>query len=221
MELLRITPEQRTRLIGLPETGMGYQILSSNGARWIVANASIAIRFTALESGFFTEANYDALSGDPDEGRAAQLPPANIPGDFKILSGVEDDPIPFSPLYRNLANPVPPSDQAIPADSTFSYYRFSAYSKDWRVTAYGFVPGTYATTYSDLHFVPSGFAAVGRYALPNPASARFVFQIVTVTRPTLMGTAVPNYGQAGGGVEVFFQNGAINAPGFSFPINVG
>ncbi len=83
------------------------------------------------------------------------------------------------------------------------------------------MPGTYATTYSDFHLVPSGFAAVGRYALPNPASARFLFQITTYDRPTFMGTATPNFGQAGGGVEVFFQSQATNAPGASFMIDIG
>jgi len=72
-----------------------------------------------------------------------------------------------------------------------------------------------------MHFVPSRFAAVGRYALPNPASASYIFHIVTFDRPTLIGTATPNFGQAGGGVEVFFSTGATNRPGTSFQINVG
>ena len=38
--------------------------------------------------------------------------------------------------------------------------------------------GTYATTIEDLKVVPSGFAASGRYALPNPAAARYVYVVV-------------------------------------------
>src|SRR5262245_19451622 len=40
----------------------------------------------------------------------------------------------------------------------------------------GPAPGTYATTSTDVPLAPSGFAAVGRHALPSdePASHRFV-----------------------------------------------
>jgi hypothetical protein len=37
----------------------------------------------------------------------------------------------------------------------------------------------------------------------------------------MMGTATPNFGQAGGGVEVLFGNGAKNGPGLSFMIDAG
>jgi hypothetical protein len=57
--------------------------------------------------------------------------------------------------------------------------------------------------------------------MPNPASAPFVFSILTFDRPTLMGAATPNFGQAGGGVEVLFNAGATNRPGVSFMINAG
>jgi hypothetical protein len=118
-------------------------------------------------------------------------------------------------------NAIEPSPRIFAPNRPYSYYRFAAFYKDKRVDSRGFKAGTYATTYSDLHFVPSGFAAVGGYALPNPASAQYVFQIVTFYRPDLMATATLNYGQAGGGVEVYFKNGARNAAGCSFSINAG
>jgi hypothetical protein len=90
-----------------------------------------------------------------------------------------------------------------------AYFRFSANPNDPRVLRSGdFVKGTYATTYNDLQMVPSGFAAVGRYALPSSLSAKFMYIIITDSVPQLIGTAVPNFGQAGGGVEVQFVNGA-------------
>ena len=69
--------------------------------------------------------------------------------------------------------------------------------------------GTYATTYNDIRMVPSGFAAVGRYALPNPLSSKYAYVILTDTVPQIVGTTVPNFGQAGGGVDVLFKNGAL------------
>jgi len=101
-----------------------------------------------------------------------------------------------------------------------AYFRFSANPKDPRVLPNGdLVNGTYATTYNDLRMVPSGFAAVGRYALPSPLSAKFMYIIVTDSVPQLIGTAVPNFGQAGGGVEVLFLNGATAHNGIPHEIS--
>lgn len=106
---------------------------------------------------------------------------------------------------------------------TYCYYRFSPRPTNPRVDKKTgcFLPGTFATTDVDYRHVPSGFAAVGRYALPVPASARFVFQITTNQSPTYMRAAVPLFGQAGGGVEVFFQSGAKKLPANSDRIPVG
>jgi hypothetical protein len=83
-----------------------------------------------------------------------------------------------------------------------------------------FTNGTYATTFNDLRMVPSGLAAVGRYALPLPDAARYTYSIVT-NGPHRMGTALPNYGQAGGGVEVCFPNGAEPLPGRPHTMELG
>jgi hypothetical protein len=91
-----------------------------------------------------------------------------------------------------------------------AFIRYSARSQDPRVhpKTGNFAPGTYAAPWSEAPLVPSGFAAVARYALPNPFAARRVYLIVTNSTPQLIGAAAPNYGQAGGGVEVLFPNGA-------------
>jgi hypothetical protein len=88
--------------------------------------------------------------------------------------------------------------------------RVSAFPADRRVGLDGSLEkGAFATTIDDLRMVPSGFAASGRYALPNPAAARFVYIIVPGSGHTIDGGTVrPAYYQAGGGVEVVFVNGA-------------
>jgi hypothetical protein len=55
---------------------------------------------------------------------------------------------------------------------------------------------------SELNFVPTGFAAVGRYALPDLPPA---------CRRCEIGACLPLYGQAGGGVEVMFPKRFKNA----------
>ena len=61
---------------------------------------------------------------------------------------------------------------------------------------------------TDLTIVPSGLAAVGRFALPTRISARYVFRITPGKGVKIFyGTVIPNYGLCGGGVEVFFPDG--------------
>lgn len=203
MTIYRIGNEIRRRLIAEPESGMRFQVLK-NGL--VVFNASFAIPIEELRSRRFTEDDYSFLSGNPDESGMS----------LERLYQIQDYSLAFSLLDRSIPSDnfglsfpeavVEPSEAVIPSGMPFSYYRFSAYSRDLRVNSRtgDFEPKTYATTLADMHFVPSGFAAVGRYALSNPASARFVFSIVTYDRPDLMGTTTPNFGQAGGGVEVLF-----------------
>jgi len=81
------------------------------------------------------------------------------------------------------------------------YWRLSAYANDRRVTPdRRLVQGTYVTTNSDISVVGSGFAAVGRYALPNPFPSIYAFAVHPRpgTRMSL-GTVRPNFRQAGGG----------------------
>jgi hypothetical protein len=72
--------------------------------------------------------------------------------------------------------------------------------------------GTYGFPKSELPFVPTGFAAVARYALPNLPPACRQYEIRPPAGYTLKcGAAVPLYGQAGGGVEVMFPKNFVNS----------
>lgn len=83
------------------------------------------------------------------------------------------------------------------------FWRLSAYAKDHRITAdRALRAGTYVTSDSDIGVVGSGFAAVGRYALPNPFPAIYAFAVRPEPgTPIVIGTCRPGYGQSGGGVE--------------------
>lgn len=65
---------------------------------------------------------------------------------------------------------------------------------------------TFACPASEKPFVPTGFAAVGRYALPDLFPACWRWELKPVAGAHLdIGASVPLYGQAGGGVEVRFR----------------
>jgi hypothetical protein len=70
---------------------------------------------------------------------------------------------------------------------------------------------TYAPPSAETPFVPTGFAAVARFALPLLFPARWRWEIQpTSGTPIRCGASVPMHGQSGGGVEVMFPVGCAN-----------
>jgi hypothetical protein len=103
-----------------------------------------------------------------------------------------------------------------------SYFRFEPWPTSRRInqpTSGGVLAGTYTVPRSELPFLPTGFAAVARCALPNLLPACFKWELQPPSNtPFRCGASVPLYGQAGGGVEVEFPSafgdvrGAVPAP---------
>jgi hypothetical protein len=140
--------------------------------------------------------------------------------EWRLAASVLDPDVQTDPTLADIVTPQEVVGLQHPTEPRL-YVRYSAFPKDRRVLKDGrFTPGTYATTFNDATMTPSGFAAVGRYALPSPRSAQFVFPIVTDASPIYVGTATPNFGQAGGGVEVLFPMGASPLTGRAHRIPV-
>ncbi|MBR1124225.1 hypothetical protein JQ628_22045 [Bradyrhizobium lablabi] len=79
--------------------------------------------------------------------------------------------------------------------------------------------GTYAAPFSEAPFVPTGFAAVGRFALPLMTPARWRYELRPVPGASFKcGACVPLYGQAGGGVEVMYVNDTPNDGEIAKPV---
>lgn len=130
--------------------------------------------------------------------------------------GIEDDPgafVKFVDLNNSFLeqkymgrrlHQSPPFDRNACKGSVM--YRYTMLRDDPRIGSNGEVsPGTFATTSSDAAFVASGFGAVGRYALPALLPRCYKFKIVPPDgAPIKVGACQPNFGQAGGGVEVEF-----------------
>jgi hypothetical protein len=79
--------------------------------------------------------------------------------------------------------------------------------------------GTYAAPFSEAPFVPTGFAAVGRFALPLMTPARWRYELRPAPGASFKcGACVPLYGQAGGGVEVMYVNDTRNNGEIAKPV---
>jgi hypothetical protein len=93
-----------------------------------------------------------------------------------------------------------------------------ATSRRVRLGTNDILSNTYGFPASELPFVPTGFAAVGRYALPDLPPACRLYEISPPLNYSLQcGACVPLYGQAGGGVEVMFPKAFTNACTLSPP----
>lgn len=223
MSLLKIPGEQAKYLATFPETAMGFQLLElrpklSEFDLFLVLNSEFLIRLSEPSQLYSDLRILSELGPDPDKWEAEHIELTDGPqgGEMHIFTAPStrlatsllDVDIEWKDKIKSFF-----SRQKIIAISstkgTQAYFRMSAFKNDRRIGHAGeFLPGTYATTYNDIRLIPSGYAAVGRYALPNPNSAKYMFSLVTKTAPTYVGTAVPNFGQAGGGVEVYFKQGA-------------
>jgi hypothetical protein len=77
---------------------------------------------------------------------------------------------------------------------------------------------TFAAPFLETQFVPTGFGAVARYALPQPFPACFRWELQPVPTDIGCGASVPMNGQSGGGVEVMFVNQTHNHGPIANPV---
>lgn len=202
--MYRLDIGQEKILLEEPESGMGYQLLRA------AINGEGSLIFFAFNTELLVEPNeLHELAG---EGFEDEVETADAPQEFEVeevfdpASQENYESFDIQPPDPSYPSPKLPLSRSTGAYDGFK--RYLAGPRDPRVNEDGSLrPGTYVTTVSDSALVPSGLAAVGRYALPNPRPARYVSTIVpeqSVSVRYRYGTVVPAFGQSGGGVEVFF-----------------
>jgi hypothetical protein len=199
-----------------PESGIGYQVVS------------IAFRSQVRESGIlFCRSYFVPYERNGELLRAATNTPPEIDyfyleepriilseekklvGFTPSLEVTSISPLVNQPLVKHASSisQLPPFFQRATGSEVF--FRVSPYRKDRNIMPDGsVVPRCYCTSDNDMTVVPSGLAAVGRYALPSRLPAIHVFRIQPPKgTPYLCGTVTPNFGLAGGGVEAYFPLG--------------
>lgn len=214
------------RFDGVLEFGMGYHIVQDNQEVYILFGHEIVLPIS------------EAFLIDPYLARAPasyieNWVRNNSPPFPRDLDPCRADAFIHHPVLRNLtagpggavsappptpgtpvAGPVPyghlPFSRTTLSDSE-RFVRYTTFRTDRRINSLTgeVLPGTFAAPASEERMVPSGFSAVGRFALPSLLPAIWRREIVPPLGTTyLCGAVVPMYGQAGGGVEVKFDNGA-------------
>lgn len=213
-------------LTGLPETGMGFQLIEAvlwgENVPLLVFNSERAIDLrqaklmpggdpaTILTNGMriIDAMNLDVVetlfaAPQPHSFRLLNARIGQLPGASGAAAPVAPQAVMPSSLVKHVV---------LPANRVF--HRFSAFNPDRRVDPVtgSFLPGTYAAPESEVPFVPTGFVAVGRFALPNNLPSSFHYEIEAPLGTTVdFGTVAPAFGQAGGGVEAYFSQAVVNA----------
>jgi hypothetical protein len=209
-------------LIALPETGMGFQLVEATVSGYriplLVINSERAIDVSQLGLEDSQDASAILRNGlrimeMMNSGVVTTVVAAPQPHSFRLLASRISSVIPVAGASPAIALPSS-LVKHVKLASNRIFHRFSAFSPDRRVTlgTGSLVAGTFATPESEIPFIPTGFAAVGRLALPNnlPASHHYVIEAPSGTNVDF-GTVAPAFGQAGGGVEAYFSNAVTNA----------
>lgn len=220
-------------LLSLPETGMGFQIVEAmiwgTPTLLLVLNSERAIDLSqiGLEPGddpTIILRNGLRIIEMLKSDAVTKVVSAPAPRAFRLLNArIGFMPSTTMPVASAGVRAALPSSlvkhDKLKANRVF--HRFSAFNPDRRVNPLSgdFLAGTYAAPASEVPFVPTGFVAVGRFALPNNFAASFHYQIEAPAGTSVdFGTVAPAFGQAGGGVEAYFANAVPNAMVPSAPV---
>jgi len=220
MKIINLSDSAKEELLGLPETGMGFQLVEAifwgEQKQFLVFNSETAVDITSL--GLSAAEDITNLLRNEQaiisamQGAVETIFASPAPHSFKLISSRIGSSISTSSVTPIAATPSSLVKHDVLTNNR-KFHRFSAFNPDRRVnpTTGDFAPGTYATVDSEVPFVPSGFAAVGRFALPNnlPASHHYVIK-APVGASVSFGTVAPAFSQAGGGVEAFFSSAVPN-----------
>jgi hypothetical protein len=210
-----------TKLLSLPESGMGYQIIEGktyyrfDSSRFVVYNSEIVIdldnTFSLNKKALFEDISVILSSAQPWNIRtdSISLVPKNQIVESRYLSD--------SKKYITKRKSGGKSAKDNPKENANGkdiFVRLSAYENDRRVDSVNkkLLNGTYTTTESDYDdCVLYSDDPVDRYALPSDDKIEWSFFVQPFTIDVLQkGIVQPTFGHDGGGEEVFFENGTSN-----------
>jgi hypothetical protein len=204
---------------------MGFQLVDAsvwgNTKRLLVFNSSRAIDLSEIDLEVGDDPSVIARNGlriinlmKSDITQTLVMSPQ--PSSFRLvesrISAVQTSSLPTSAGPRAALPSSLVKHVSLAARRVF--HRFSAFNPDRRVdpATGSFLAGTYAAPASEIPFVPTGFTAVGRFALPNNLPASHHYEIEAPAGTSVdFGTVAPSFGQAGGGVEAYFASAVKNA----------
>jgi len=208
-----------SKLLSLPETGMGYQIiegklfLEDKIRQYVVYNCELAVdldddflvnRRKIIDKGFSNALN---------ESKSLLINTDSI----KIVTGKPTYETRLLSAYKQSKNKRHSGGKGAKenpkeyTDGNETFVRVSAYENDKRIDFKRklLLEGSYTTTLIDYYdCITTDDDPVDRYALPNDEPIRWAFYIKPKIQDVLQrGIVQPAFGHEGGGDEVYFESG--------------
>lgn len=205
----KLSSFQEDKLINMPETGMGYQVVEAIKSgyyireKFLVLNSEVVIQIDNYVDGFVSQIIRDGISSVKSVAPLITLNEISVLSNSQLYSVINETKKEDEKGAKD--NPVEN------ADGKEVFVRLSAFDDDKRVDKINkcLRPGSFTTTMKDCIICTClDCDPVDRYALPNNDKIKFVFHIIPVKSDTLQrGIVQPANGKKGGGEEAYFKNG--------------
>lgn len=230
MEFYKLSDASQRAFAAAPEHFMGVQLAQSeSGEIWLVIGGQVAVVWAGVPD--TAEPFNDRNGWREPSNRSTAMNFKRWRDELREVSDLrfwEGASVSAFIIYAGpvlswpFPHPAPPYGHLPHTGSTQAgdvYFRYEPYPVSRRLVGNTIAAGTFAVPLSEYPFIPTGFSAVGRYALPALSSAKYRWTIVPEAKTRLaVGASVPLYGQAGGGVEVKFMDPSKNTFHFVAPV---
>ncbi len=208
--MLKVSDEIQKKLLSLPESGMGFQVVDATFSDYskkecVILNATLAEPTnnrsvqSVMESISLEEASRVSKYAYPSK-EIIDVSLKTDMGMFKAYTLKEANGADNNPEERTKRHE--------------EFVRFSRFENDMRIDRINkrALPLTYATTQEDAKYCLSNrIDPVARYALPGTLKVSYAFYIKPLENtPIKRGTVEPANNQPGGGAEVIFTKGTDN-----------
>ncbi len=207
------------RLLSLPETGMGYQIVegqmsgSYTKKRYVVYNSDLMVdlddnfskyKQRIIDRGYNLVLKESSLLNIKTE--SIKLITKRALTEFRYLS---ESKINLNKRHTGSTGAIDNPKEY--ADGNEYFVRLSAFENDKRIDfeKKRLRDGTFTTTLEDyVSCVRTNDDPVDRYALPNDETIKWTFYVLPKSYDRLQrGIVQPAFSHAGGGVEAYFEDG--------------
>lgn len=220
--IYRIFEQDADTLLEQPETGMGYQIISTRQyerfttKKMVVYNTRLAVD---LDENF--ELNRTKIINEGYKVMLSKSQELMLETDsIKVIPHSQlNESVELSTSKRILFKRYTGGKGATDnpkenASGSENFVRLSAFEDDRRIDTVNMKlkPGSFTTTEKDYRdCLTQKDDPVDRYALPNDDKIEWVFYIRPKSHDQLQrGIVQPAFGHAGGGIEAYFENGTSN-----------
>lgn len=206
-----LSKEQENKLLSMPETGMGYQVIEAakTGAyiknKYIVLNAQMAVEMDSRQGLYIHEIISNGIFKAKHSARLINFTAST----FKLFNEKEFRGIVNEPKYGTVGGAIENKKEF--ADGEEIFVRLSAFKDDLRINKIKMclLPGSFTTTMGDYSVCKiSKSDPIERYALPSEDEIKWAFYIQPKKSDTLQrGMVQPANEKSGGGKEIYFEGG--------------